>query len=436
MRQFCSTFRRLGLKLAVLALLVLPELASAQSFNYNSYGDVLAGFRKTGVNAGNYELVMDLGSVTNFLNVSVGSTINITNFSPSQLTDAFPNYNNLQWSAFSAFPGSLSPWVTPLGSFPVDTIWYTLPGTNVTMQTTQPPDRSTAAAQAQQKSLMNSVGTAATSISGFLGASNADNNTVLVREPVTYSTYILTAFIGDVNNTAIGDFGASGSPLPQTVENTTPASFTSAQRSDFYQVCPTGKTDPITGLTNGSAYFVGYFILNPNGTMTFTRAAATPPAPVAGFSGTPTAGFAPLQVLFTDASTGSITNWLWSFGDGQSVTNTSSASVNHTYTAAGSYTVTLTVTGPGGSNASTQTGYIVASPTPTIANVIRSGGNLVFSGTNCPAGVQYRILTSTNVALPVASWQPVATNNFLSNGTFSYTNSTANSAAFFRLVSP
>jgi len=38
--------------------------------------------------------------------------------------------------------------------------------------------------------------------------------------------------------------------------------------------------------------------------------------------------------------------------------------------------------------------------------------------------------------LPVASWQPVATNNFLSNGTFSYTNSTVNPAAFFRLVSP
>jgi PKD repeat protein len=283
---------------------------------------------------------------------------------------------------------------------------------------------------------MNSVGTAAASIAGFIGVSNADNNTVLVREPVSYSSFILTAFIGDKNFPTNGDFGAGGAPLTQSVENWTPASFTSSQRSDFYQVCPVGQTDPINGLTNGSAYFVGYFLLNPDGTMTFTRASATPPAPVAGFSGTPTAGFAPLPVLFTDASTGPITNWLWSFGDGQSVTNTSNASVNHTYTAAGSYTVTLTVTGPGGSNASTQTGYVVASPTPTIGNVSRSSGNLVFSGTNCPANVQYRILTSTNVALPVASWQPVATNNFLSNGTFSYTNSTMNSAAFFRLVSP
>lgn len=438
MKQFCSTFRRLSLKLVLLALLVLPELASAQFFSFDPYGDVVAGFRKTGVNAGNYELVVNLGSVTNFLAMSPGTTIIISNFSPSQLTDAFTNYNNLQWSTFAGVPAAgrnPPPWVTPLGSFPANSIWYTLPGTNVSTQTT-PPARATSAAQSNQRSLMSSVGSSATSIAGFIGVTNADNNSALVREPVSYSSYILTAFIGDINFPTNGDFGASGAPLPQTVENWTPPSFTSAQRSDFYQVCPIGQTDPLNGLTNGSAYFAGYFILNPNGTMTFTRAAATPPTPVAGFSGAPTAGFAPLPVIFTDASTGTITNWLWSFGDGQSVTNTTSASVNHTYTAAGSYTVTLTVTGPGGSNASTQTGYIVASPKPTIGNVIRSGGNLVFSGTNCPAGVQYRILTSTNVALPVASWQPVATNNFLSNGTFSYTNSTVNPAAFFRLVSP
>jgi len=438
MRQFCSTFRRLGLKLALLAVLLLPELASAQFYSFNPYGDVQAGFRKTGANAGNYELVVDLGNVTNFVAMSIGNTITITNFSPSQLSDAFPNYNNLQWSAFSGVPANgrnPPPWMSALGPYPANTYWFTLPRTNVNTQT-QPPSGNSTAAQASQRSAMNGVGSGATTIAGFIGVTNADNNTVLVREPVTYSTYILTAYIGDIVSPTNGDFGSSGAPFPFSVENWTPASFTAAERSDFYQVCPVGYTDPITGLTNGTAYFVGYFTLNPDGTMTFTRAAATVSAPVAGFSGTPTAGFAPLQVMFTDASTGTITNWLWSFGDGQSVTNTSSASVNHSYAAAGSYTVTLTVAGPGGSNASTQTGYVVASPTPTIGNVTRSSGNLVFSGTNCPAGVQYRILTSTNVALPVASWQPVATNNFLSNGTFSYTNATVNSAAFFRLVSP
>jgi PKD repeat protein len=39
------------------------------------------------------------------------------------------------------------------------------------------------------------------------------------------------------------------------------------------------------------------------------------PAPVAGFSGTPTSGTAPLAVDFTDESTGSPTGWAWYFGD-------------------------------------------------------------------------------------------------------------------------
>jgi hypothetical protein len=103
MKQFCSAFRRLGLKLVLLALLVLPELASAQFFSFDPYGDVLAGFRETGVNAGNYELVVDVGSITNMLVMAPNTTITITNFSPSQLSDAFSNYNNLQWSAFSGF---------------------------------------------------------------------------------------------------------------------------------------------------------------------------------------------------------------------------------------------------------------------------------------------------------------------------------------------
>jgi len=183
---------------------------------------------------------------------------------------------------------------------------------------------------------------------------------------------------------------------------------------------------------------LGYFLMYPNGSMTFTRAAQTvvTPPPVAGFSGSPTNGFAPLHVVFGDASTGSITNWVWSFGDGQSVTNTSNASVNHTYAASGSYTVTLTVSGAGGANADAQSSYIVVSSTPTISTVTKSGGNLVMGGTGNPAGTQYRILTSTNLALPPASWTPVTTNAFLSDGSYSYTNSTGQNAAFFRLVSP
>ena len=84
-----------------------------------------------------------------------------------------------------------------------------------------------------------------------------------------------------------------------------------------------------------------------------------PPPPVAQFSGSPTSGTVPLTVNFTDLSTGSITSWRWTFGDG----GTSIAqNPSHQYTSTGIYTVSLTVTGPGGSDGETKNNYITVSP--------------------------------------------------------------------------
>ncbi len=76
--------------------------------------------------------------------------------------------------------------------------------------------------------------------------------------------------------------------------------------------------------------------------------------PTAAFSAIPTAGPAPLNVRFTDASTGTVSSRLWTFGDGTTSTLTSPT---HTY-AAGVYTVTLQVGGPGGSDLLTRASYI------------------------------------------------------------------------------
>jgi PKD repeat protein len=81
-------------------------------------------------------------------------------------------------------------------------------------------------------------------------------------------------------------------------------------------------------------------------------------APVADFTGSPTAGSAPLTVTFNDASSGTVTNWNWDFGD-SSTTNLTTNSVVHTY-AAGTYGVTLIVTGPDGVGTNTKAGYITA----------------------------------------------------------------------------
>lgn len=55
----------------------------------------------------------------------------------------------------------------------------------------------------------------------------------------------------------------------------------------------------------------------------------------ASFTGTPTSGKAPLTVSVTDASSGTITNRLWSFGDS---TTSSATHPVHTYTHTGCYT--------------------------------------------------------------------------------------------------
>jgi PKD repeat protein len=78
--------------------------------------------------------------------------------------------------------------------------------------------------------------------------------------------------------------------------------------------------------------------------------------PAAGFRSNVTTGNAPLNVAFSNASTGSPTSWKWTFGDGGT-----SKEMNpiHTYTRAGKYTVSLTVSNAAGSSTVINPGYIV-----------------------------------------------------------------------------
>jgi len=197
----------------------------------------------------------------------------------------------------------------------------------------------------------------------------------------------------------------------------------------------------LTELTNYNvpATVVGYFILDHTGTLTYQTnnpAGGSNPALVANFYGIPISGFVPLQVVFTNTSTGSYTNAVWSLGNGLSVTN-AGGNVTNTYVAIGKYSVSLIVNGAGGASTNTLANYISVYPTPSVQIPLLQGGGLVLSGTNCPAGVQYRILSTTNVSLALTNWTPVWTNTFNGNGQFAYTNAgMTNKAAFFKLVSP
>lgn len=73
-------------------------------------------------------------------------------------------------------------------------------------------------------------------------------------------------------------------------------------------------------------------------------------APIAGFTGVPNYGEAPLTVQFTDLSTGLPTSWLWEFGDG---TTDGIANPSHLYTGVDSFDVVLTASNVDGDGVAT-----------------------------------------------------------------------------------
>ncbi len=105
--------------------------------------------------------------------------------------------------------------------------------------------------------------------------------------------------------------------------------------------------------------------------------------PGASFSGTPTTGVVSFAVTFTDASSGTITNRSWSFGDGGTL-DTAATSVMHTYSVPGSYTVRLIVSGPVGVNTNTRPNYIRALTPPqlVVTPASRDFGALTLGLTN------------------------------------------------------
>jgi len=76
-----------------------------------------------------------------------------------------------------------------------------------------------------------------------------------------------------------------------------------------------------------------------------------PAAPNASFTVSVDSGNVLRWNFDASGSSGSITSYAWTFGDGNAGTGQTSA---HTYSSGGSYTVTLTATGPGGSDSATQ----------------------------------------------------------------------------------
>ena len=167
-----------------------------------------------------------------------------------------------------------------------------------------------------------------------------------------------------------------------------------------------GSTNPVHRYTSAGTYTLNLTVTNAGGSTSLKRTnyiTLTAPlaAPIAAFTGTPLTSTAPLDVTFTDASSGtSITNRRWDFGDGNISSYAGSTNPSHRYTSAGTYTVNLTVTNAGGSTSLKRTNYISVTA-PPLAPLAAFTSNVQTGST--PLAVQFTS-QSTGTAPLTYAW--------------------------------
>lgn len=162
------------------------------------------------------------------------------------------------------------------------------------------------------------------------GCSASQTITVTVNQPVTISASGATTICGGQN-----------APLSANASNGGPYQWSTGATTANDTVTPAITT----------TYYVSTWDACANAFVTDSVQVTVAPPPVVLFSNSPMSGCSPLIVPFTDQSTvttGTITGWLWDFGDGN---NSTQQSPTHTYTTPGTYTVTLTVTSSNGCTA-------------------------------------------------------------------------------------
>jgi beta propeller repeat protein len=198
-------------------------------------------------------------------------------------------------------------------------------------------------------------------------ANGAGENTTVRTDYVTVSDLLVAGFTANVTAGAV--------PLAVLFEDAStgdPASWS----WDFGDGRTSTVPDPVHVFESPGTYTVSLTVSDGSSHSTKSLQIRVIAPPVAGFSAAPLNGTAPLTVTFIDASTGTPSLWLWSFGDGATSTDRQPP---HTYTAAGNYTVNLTVENAAGVNSAVKTRYISvhpapATPTPTTTSASGGGG--------------------------------------------------------------
>jgi serine protease AprX len=193
----------------------------------------------------------------------------------------------------------------------------------------------------------------------FFSAKNYTVNLIAINGNGTNSKLAVIT-VNSVSQKAIADFAASptSGPKPLTVKFTDSSIGSPTSWSwDFGDGYTSILQNPKHTYNNAGIYTVCLTVKNNVGKSQVTKrnyiTVLSPP--VAAFSAYPTSGKAQLSVKFTDKSSGSITSWLWNFGDKSTSKDRNPV---HKYTKAGKYTVTVTVKNAAGSNIAKKTNYI------------------------------------------------------------------------------
>ena len=203
------------IKAALVAAAFYGAVASAQTYTYNP-GDLLAAFRQTG----SPDLIVDLGSVSQFQQPNGTSPVNLTGVS-SALASTYGSLNGLYWSVFT-YVGTTS----SLGS--ANTLWLSDPRSDVNIQTAAPRSAS-----------FNSQGYVIGEMSAIVDATKSGFATIIADQAVQLSSGLNEGGDPISYTVGVGTYGDFNGTLRGTVENYTGVSFVSGSSvSDLYQQIP------------------------------------------------------------------------------------------------------------------------------------------------------------------------------------------------------
>jgi len=129
--------------------------------------------------------------------------------------------------------------------------------------------------------------------------------------------------------------------------------------------------------------------------------------PQAKFIATPANGHPPLDVQFTDKSTGNISSWEWDF-NGDGVVDSTLQNANYTYENPGNYTVSLTVIGPKGNDTELKKDYIQVTRCPYFADFTIESipGNCQVQGnsTSCTGTTKVQFIDKSTGNVTAWAW--------------------------------